>query len=89
MRSALEKHGESVANQLNEDFQKIFSGCDKAIIPNFMKLFWEEQQKYVQASCSSSVKYHPMVIRFCLNLAANLLQHIQICVMTVKLVAVY
>ena len=24
-----------------------------------------------QASCSSSVKYHPMVIRFCLNLTAK------------------
>ena len=71
MRSALEKHGESVDHELNEDFQKIFSGCDKSTIPNFMKLFWEEQQKYIQASCSSSVKYHPMVIRFCLNLAAK------------------
>ena len=71
MRSALEKHGESVEHQLNEDFQKIFSGCDKNTIPNSMKLFWEEQQKYVQASCSSSVKYRPIVIRFCLNLAAK------------------
>ena len=71
MRIALEKHSESVDPQLNEDFQTIFSGCDKANIPNFMKLFWEEQQKYVQASCSSSVKYHPMIIKFCLNLAAK------------------
>ena len=70
MRSALEKHGKSVDHELNEDFQKIFCGCDKSTIPNFMKLFWEEQQKYIQASCSSSVKYHPVTI-FCLNLAAK------------------
>ena len=36
-----------------------------------MKLFWDEQQKYIQASCSSSVKYHPMVIKYCLNVAAK------------------
>ena len=48
MRSALEKQDGSVDHQLNKDFLKIFSSCDKATIPNFMKLFWEEQ--YVQAS---------------------------------------
>ena len=36
-----------------------------------MKLFWGEQQKYIQASSSSSIRYHPMVIKFCLNLAAK------------------
>ena len=37
-----------------------------------MKLFWEEQQKYVQASSPNSVRYHPMMIKVCLNLAAKL-----------------
>ena len=32
-----------------------------------MKLFWEEQQKYLQSS--SNVKYHPMIIRYCLSVA--------------------
>ena len=36
-----------------------------------MKLFWGEQQKYIQASSPSSMRYHPMVIKFCLNLAAK------------------
>ena len=40
--------------------------CDIATAPNFMKLFCEEQQKYIQISCSGSVKYHPMIIKYVL-----------------------
>ena len=36
-----------------------------------MKLFWEEQQKYLSASNSKSVRYHPQIIKFCLSLAAK------------------
>ena len=36
-----------------------------------MKLFWEEQQKYLTSSSKTSVRYHPMVIRYCLGLAAK------------------
>ena len=48
----------------------MFTGCDQEHVPPFMKLLWEEQQKYVHAS-SSSVRYRPMVIKYCLNLAAK------------------
>ena len=71
MRSEIEKKSEVVDPTLNEDFKTLFSGSDKSNIPNFMKLFWEEQQKYINSSSSSSVRYHPMIIRFCLNLAAK------------------
>ena len=36
-----------------------------------MKLFWEEQQKYLSSSSKTSVLYHPMIIRYCLGLAAK------------------
>ena len=37
-----------------------------------MKLFWEEQQKYLSSSSSSSIRYHPaMIIKYCLSLAAK------------------
>ena len=39
-------------------------------MPNFMKLFWEEQQKYPHAT-KTGVRYHPMIIRYCLGLAAK------------------
>jgi len=35
-----------------------------------MKMFWDEQQKYITTS-KTGVRYHPMVIRFCLALAAK------------------
>ena len=71
MRTALENESESVSSELGEDLNTLFSGCDKKDVPNFMKLFWEEQQKYIKSSSASSVRYHPMIIRFCLNLAAK------------------
>ena len=39
---------------------------DNSNIPPFMKLLWEEQQKYINCSSSSSIKYHPMIIKYCL-----------------------
>ena len=71
MRSAIEKHSETVRSQISEDLKKLFSACDQDQVPNFMKLFWSEQQKYIQTCCSNNVKYHPMIIKFCLNLAAK------------------
>ena len=46
------------------------SNADKSKMPNFMKLFWEEQQKYLHAT-KTGVRYHPMVIRYCLGLVAK------------------
>ena len=64
MRYAIGKRSKTVDSELSNDFKQLFSGCDKTTVPNFMKLFRDEQQKYIQASCSSSVKYRPMVIKF-------------------------
>ena len=50
MRTAIETQSEIVETELNQDFQTIFSGCDKTDVPNFIKSFWEEQQKYIQIS---------------------------------------
>ena len=35
-----------------------------------MKFFWEEQQKYINVSCKTSIRYH-MIIRYCLALQAK------------------
>ena len=35
-----------------------------------MRLFWEEQQKYLQSS-PNNVNYHPMITRYCLSLASK------------------
>lgn len=39
-------------------------------ISPFMQFFWAEQQKYITKS-RTSVRYHPMIIRYCLALSAK------------------
>ena len=36
-----------------------------------MKLFGQEQQKYINSLSSTDIRYHPTNITFCLNLAAK------------------
>ena len=43
---------------------------DQIQISLFMRLFWEEQQKYIQSS-PNNIKYHTMIIRYCLSLASK------------------
>ena len=57
-------------NSLHNDFVSIMSNADDSKIPPFMKYFWEEQQKYLSSS-KTGVRYHPMIIRYCLGLAAK------------------
>ena len=72
MKDQLENNSQSVDADLGNDFVSLFSKCDIDKIPPFMKLFWSEQQKYLKnLSSLSSIRYHPMIIKFCLNLAAK------------------
>ena len=51
----------------------LFQLCQMLInskIPPFMKYFWKEQQKYLSSS-KTGVRYHPVIIRYCLGLAAK------------------
>ena len=59
-----------VNNGFNKDFISIMSNADKSKMPNFMKLFWEEQQKFLHAT-KTGVRYHPMIIRYCVGLTAK------------------
>ena len=58
------------SENLSKDLVSIMSSADQAKVSPFMKFFWEEQQKYIQCS-STGVKYHPMIIRYYLSLAAK------------------
>ena len=69
MRAELQKSSMEINNDLNNDFMQILNSAGTKITP-FMKLFWEEQKKLFNRS-SSGVRYHPMIIRFCLSLAAK------------------
>ena len=59
----LKDNNNAVDSELCKDFITSFSGCDQEHVPPFMKLFWEEQQKYLSSSSSSSIRYHPTIIK--------------------------
>ena len=70
IRAELETKTIPVANHLGDDLIQIMNNTDSNKIPPFMKMFWEEQQKYISSS-RKGVRYHPMIIRYCLGLAAK------------------
>ena len=71
MTTALQSHSLPVDTVLNDDLVDIFKGVPTEKIPPFMKLFWEEQQKYIRTTHSSQIRYHPAVIKYCLSIAAK------------------
>ena len=70
LQQELKTSSVSVSNNLNNDLRSIMSNADSSKVSPFMTFFWEQQQKYLQSS-SSGVRYHPMIIRYCLSLAAK------------------
>lgn len=70
MRVDLEKTNIEVDLESSNDFSKILNSANEADITPFMKLFLEQQKKLFSSS-SKGVRYHPMIICFCLSLAAK------------------
>ena len=56
-----------VDNELSQDLFNIMESND---VTPFMKLFWEEQKKNLGRN-KVGIRYHPMIIRYCLSLAAK------------------
>ncbi|XP_065649371.1 uncharacterized protein LOC136078177 [Hydra vulgaris] len=54
---------------LHSDFLSIISNTNHNI-SDFMNLFWQEQKKLFSVS-PSEVRYHPMIIRYCLSIASK------------------
>ena len=48
-----------VSADLSNDFKSVILETDQRKISPFMRLFWEEQQKYLQSS-QNNATYHPM-----------------------------
>ena len=71
MQKEIQNQSLLVNNNLEKDLISIMLNANSKDIPPFMKLFWEEQQKYLSSSSKTSVRYHPMIIRYCLGLAAK------------------
>ena len=59
-----------VSADLSNDFKSIILETDQRKISPFMRLFWEEHQKYLQSS-PNNVKYYPMIICYSLSLTSK------------------
>ena len=70
LQEELSKSSTPVSSELSSDLVTIMSNADQSKISPFMKFFWEEQQKYLSTS-KTGVRYHPMIIRYCLSLASK------------------
>ena len=70
LKDEIAKNAHNISDSLNNDLVTIMSEADQSQVPPFMKFFWEEQQKYVKSS-AKGIRYHPMVIRYCLALASK------------------
>ena len=70
MKELIVENNIKITDDLNNDLKSIISNADIDKMPPFMKFFWEEQQKYLQAS-ETGIRYHPALIRFCLSLASK------------------
>ena len=68
MQLEIEKPGRKINETLEDDLISLYSKEDNNSIPPFMKRFWNEQQKYLR---TNKTGYHPMIIKYCLNLAAK------------------
>ena len=71
LKEALSKNTLAVDTNLNDDLVTIFKDIPDQKVPPFMKLFWEEQQKYLCTKDKSQLRYHPAIIKFCLSIAAK------------------
>lgn len=69
MRTELEKSNIEIDCNLSDDLTKIIDSSGSQITP-FMNLFWQQQKKLFSRS-ATGVRYHPMIIRFCLSLASK------------------
>lgn len=67
LQKEIKKKGVKLDSGLVDDIQTIMDSNTDKISP-FMNLFWNEQKRL---ATTSQYKYHPILIRFCLSLAAE------------------
>ena len=69
IKTELQRSNIEIDPKLSDDFTQILDSSSAKITP-FMSLFWQQQQKLFSKS-ATGVRYHPMIIRFCLFLVAK------------------
>ena len=76
MRLGIEKPRQKINETLENEFISLYSKEDNNSMLPFMKLFCDEQQKYLRTS-KIGRRYHPMMIKYFLKLAVKSTEAIQ------------
>ena len=69
MKAEIKNSSIEVGHELSKDLTSILGKTSAKITP-FMELFWQQQKKMFSSS-AAGVRFHPMIIRYCLSLAAK------------------
>ena len=69
MEKELNINSIAVSDDVSTDILNIMSSSEKKMTP-FMELFWQQQKKLFSSS-STGVRFHPMIVRYCLSLATK------------------
>lgn len=72
LQNLIEKEGIDLVDEDVSTLEEVFEDADKEIthLPaeSFQRLFWEQQRQYKQLKNKRSIRWHPLMIRFALNL---------------------
>ena len=71
LNSSIKTRSVHIQSELNDDLVDIFQGIPEENVPPFMRLFWTEQQKYIRTQNKSQIRYHPLIVKYCLSIAAK------------------
>jgi hypothetical protein len=69
MKIEVDKKSIPVTNDLSNDLLSIISDSSDKMTP-FIKLFWDQQKK-IASRAAQGRRYHPMIIRWCISMAAK------------------
>ena len=70
MKVELEKSSVSLDKEISKDLINLYSNADSRYVTPFINLFWQ-QQKTLFSHNAKGVRFHPMIIRFCLSLVTK------------------
>ena len=73
LTARIERGGIDMHTDNLNDLEDIFKSVDKdvAASSHFQKVFWDSQRSYRKLKNKRTVRWHPLMIRFALNLSPN------------------
>ena len=76
LRQIIVREGETLSPQQNEDIESLVENCQndfEQAFPetSFQRCFWEQQLRYNRLNSKSGMRWHPLIIRWCLYIRSK------------------